>query len=770
MQTKEKYKVPKRIQDVIPVDTVWEDGIFLVGKDRYSKTFKFTDINFAVASEEDQKSMFLDYAELLNSLDTSAVTKITINNRFLNWLDYESSLLKSDVGDQLDEYREEYNDILTDITTGMATIIQDKYITITVTKRSLEDARVYFARAAAELQLQFNKLKSQCVSLSGSDRLRIFHEFYRTGEETNYHFDIAAAKKAGHEAKDYIAPDSFEFRSDYFMMGNRFGRVLFLRDFASYMDVEMISKITDLKTQMMLSIDIHPVPADEAIKDVETRLLGIEKNITDWQQRQNRNRNYTAVIPYDLQQQRNELVEYLDDLTKRDQRMMYGLLTLVLTADTKEELDKTSEDIMAFVRGKMCQISPLKFQQIEGLNTALPFGVSRIEALRTLTTESMASLMPFRVQDIFHDNGIVYGQNVVSKNMIVVDRQNLQNGNSFIMGVSGSGKSFAAKQELTKLLLKYDCDVLIVDPEREYGPLVNALHGEVIEISAASRHHINAMDLNKNYVGDDGEDPLILKSEFIMSLVEHLIGSSMLGPKEKSILDRCITNVYRVYQQGNYMGKPPTLVDLYEQLTLQPEMEAKNIALAIELFAVGNMDTFARQTNVDTENRLICYDIRDLGNQLLPIGMLVVLDSIFNRVTLNRQKGRPTFVFIDEIYLLFQHEYSAQFLQRLWKRIRKCNGFCTGITQNVEDLLHSVTARTMLSNSEFIIMLNQAANDRFELAKLLNISEHQLSFVTDVPVGQGLMRVGESLIPFENHFPKDSKLYRLMTTKPGEQL
>ena len=450
-----------------------------------------------------------------------------------------------------------------------------------------------------------------------------------------------------------------------------------------------------------------------------------------------------------------------------DQRMFLSVLTMVHTADSKEQLDNDTESLLTTARKHLCQFSILKYQQMDGLNTVMPFGVRKIDALRTLTTESLAVFIPFRVQEINHENGIYYGQNVISKNMIIADRRQLLNGNSFILGVSGSGKSFTGKNEIVSVILRDpNADVIIIDPEREYSQLINALGGEVIHISATSNNHINAMDLNSEY--GDGANPVILKSEFILSLCEQLIGGNNLGPKQKSIIDRCTASVYRHYQQGNYQGVPPTLQDFREELLKQNEPEAREIALAIELFTNGSLNTFAKNTNVDTNNRLLCYDILDLGKQLLPIGMLVVLDSILNRITTNRSKGRNTFIFIDEIYLLFQHEYSANFLFTLWKRVRKYGAYCTGITQNVDDLLQSHTARTMLANSEFIVMLNQASTDRLELAKLLNISELQMGYITNVGAGQGLLKVGSSLVPFINKFPTNTKLYKLMTTKPGE--
>ena len=766
-QDKEKFVVPKSVQAVIPIKTIWEDGIFLVGRNKYAKTFKFEDINYAVASREDKEAMFLEYSELLNSLDSGATTKITINNRRLNKADFEQTILIPMADDGLDKYRKEYNKMLLDKATGANSIVQDKYVTVSVCKKNIEEARNYFARVGADLIAHFSRLGSKCTELDAEEKLRIFHDFYRTGEETAFRFDLSQTMRKGHDFKDLICPDTFEFEKDYFKIGDRYGRVIFLREYAAYIKDSMVAELCELNRNMMLSVDVVPVPTDEAVREVENRLLGVETNITNWQRKQNQNNNFSAVIPYDLEQQRKESKEFLDDLTTRDQRMMFAVLTMVHTADTKEQLDNDTEALLTTARKHLCQFAVLKYQQMDGLNTAMPFGTRKIDAFRTLTTESLAVFIPFRVQEIYHENGVYYGQNVISKNMIIANRRHLLNGNSFILGVSGAGKSFTAKEEMTNIILTDpNADVIIIDPEREYSPLVKAMQGEVIHISATSDNHINAMDMNSDY--GDGANPVILKSEFILSLCEQLIGGASLGAKQKSIIDRCTASVYRHYQQGNYMGVPPTLQDFREELLKQNEPEAQEIALAIELFTDGSLNTFAKHTNVDTKSRLICYDILDLGKQLQPIGMLVVLDSILNRITQNRAKGRNTFIFIDEIYLLFQHEYSANFLFTLRKRVRKYGAYCTGITQNVDDLLQSHTARTMLANSEFIIMLNQASTDRIELAKLLNISDLQMSYITNVGAGQGLLKVGSSLVPFVNKFPRNTELYKLMTTKFGE--
>lgn len=761
---KEKFKIPRSVQDAIPIDAMWEDGIFLVGKNKYSKCFKFTDINYSVASREDKEEMFLEYSELLNSFDTGATSKITIINRRLNKLDFQKTMFIKLEDDELDKYRKEYNKMLLDKATASNGIVQEKCITITIEKKNIEDARLYFLRIGTELINKFKELGSVCVELEAVERLQLFHDFYRVGEETAFNFDFISNMRKGHSFKDYICPDTFEIKDDYIKIGNRYARVLFLKEYANYIKDSMVAELTDINKNSMMSIDVIPIAMDEAVREAENRRLGVETNITNWQRRQNANNNFSAIIPYDLEMQREQSKEFLDDLITRDQRMFMSVLTMVHTAETKEELDNDTEEILTIARKNLCQFGVLKFQQLDGLNTAMPFGVRKIDTLRTLTTESLAVFMPFRVQEIRETNGIYYGQNVISKNMIIADRKKLLNGNSLVFGVSGSGKSFITKEEIVFTMLKdKNADVIVIDPENEYTPLEKALGGEVIKVSATSGNHINAMDMNKNYA--DGANPVILKSEFILSLCEQLIESDNLGAKQKSIIDRCTASTYRYYLQGNYQGTPPTLQDFYQELLKQEETEAKEIALAIELFVNGSLNTFAKQTNVDTENRLICYNILDLGKQLLPLGMLVVLDSILNRITQNRAKGRNTYIFIDEIYLLLRNEYSANFLYTLWKRVRKYGAYLIGITQNVEDMLQNNTARAMMANSELIIMLNQASTDRAELAKLLNISDLQLSYITNVGSGEGLLKIGSSLIPFSNKFPKDTELYKLMTTK-----
>ena len=759
---KERYKVPRKVQEIIPVKRIWNDGIFLAGN-TFTKMYRFTDINYLVASREDKETMFLAYSELLNSLDSGATTKITINNHRINKRDFEDAILMPLRDDDLDEYRKEYNQMLLDKAMGSNGISQEKYITVSVQKKDVEEARAYFARTGADLAAHFSALGAKCVELNATERLQVLHDFYRAGEECGFSFNARAMARKGHSFKDYICPDSVEKHSDYLKLGEKYCRVIFLKDYASYIKDTMVSELTDMNRNMMLSIDVIPIPTDEAVREVESRLLGVETNITNWQRRQNKNNNYSAMVPYDMELQRKESKEFLDDLTTRDQRMMFAVITMVHMADTKEQLDADTEAILATARKHMCQMATLKYQQLDGLKTVLPFGVRKINTFRTLTTESLAVFIPFKVQEIMDRGGIYFGENAISHNLIMCNKANLLNQSAFLLGVPGSGKSFSAKELITFLILNTDDDILICDPEGEYAPLVQAMgdRGSVIHVSAGGRDRLNAMYMVDGY----GENnPIVVKSQFILSLIEQ-IDNKGVGPQQKSIIDRCITIVY---QEAAETGIVPTLTTLREKLLEQPEPEAKQIALSLELYTTGSLDIFGKQGNVDMDKRIVVFDIHGLGAQLKPAGLLVITDTMLNRVTVNWKKGKRTHVFIDEFHVVFENEFSAAFFNSAWRQFRKRNAYPTAITQNVEYLLDSVQASTMLSNSEFIVMLNQAASDRAKLAKLLNISSEQMSYITNADAGCGLIKYGSALVPFINRFPKNTKLYELMTTKPGE--
>ena len=758
----EPYRVPKRVQDVIPIKCMWSDGIFLVGT-RYSKTFKFTDINYMVASQDAQKKLFLSYAALINSLDCSATTKITVNNRHLNRKNFADTVLMKLKNDYLDYYRMEYNDVIMSKTTGGNGIIQEKYVTVSVCKKNIEDARAYFARVGAELTARFAALGAKVAEMDATEKLRVLHDFYRSGEEVYFWFDAQDMMRKGHDFRDYICPDSIEKHSDYLMLGGKYARVIYLKDYASFISDQLVTKLTDQSRSMMLSIDIIPVATDEAVREVERKMLGVETNITNWQRRQNANNNFSAIVPYDMEQQRRETKEYMTDLTSRDQRMMLSVLTIVHLADTKAELDADTDALLKVAADHMCQMAVLRYQQLDGLNTALPIGTRKIDTFRTLTTESLAVFMPFKVQEIQEPGGIYFGENAISHNLILCNMKNLLNQSMMLLGIPGSGKSFFAKLLIVAIALSTKDDIIILDPEGEYTPLVKALGGAVMCFAVGGSDWLNAMAMEEGY----GEgSPVAFKSQFIMSLLKQ-IDPDGIRAHHKSIIDRCVA---LALQEQKKTGKVPTLCTLREKLLEQPEQEARDLALTMELYTSGSLNIFAHETNVDTKNRIQSYDIHDLGEELKQPGFVTITDAMINRVNYNWAHGKKTHIFVDEFHIAYENEYSGNFFTSAWRQFRKRNAAPCAITQNVEYMLDSVQASTMVSNSEFVVMLNQAESDQERLSKLLNISPEQMSYVNGSEAGCGLMRYGSALVPFVNRFPANTELYKLITTKPGEGL
>lgn len=758
----EPYRVPKRVQDVIPIKCMWSDGIFLVGT-RYSKTFKFTDINYMVASQDAQKKLFLSYAALINSLDCSATTKITVNNRHLNRKNFADTVLMKLKNDYLDYYRMEYNDVIMSKATGGNGIIQEKYVTVSVCKKNIEDARAYFARVGAELTARFAALGAKVAEMDATEKLRVLHDFYRSGEEVYFWFDAQDMMRKGHDFRDYICPDSIEKHSDYLMLGGKYARVIYLKDYASFISDQLVTKLTDQSRSMMLSIDIIPVATDEAVREVERKMLGVETNITNWQRRQNANNNFSAIVPYDMEQQRRETKEYMTDLTSRDQRMMLSVLTIVHLADTKAELDADTDALLKVAADHMCQMAVLRYQQLDGLNTALPIGTRKIDTFRTLTTESLAVFMPYKVQEIQEPGGIYFGENAISHNLILCNMKNLLNQSMMLLGIPGSGKSFFAKLLIVAIALSTKDDIIILDPEGEYTPLVKALGGAVMCFAVGGSDWLNAMAMEEGY----GEgSPVAFKSQFIMSLLKQ-IDPDGIRAHHKSIIDRCVA---LALQEQKKTGKVPTLCTLREKLLEQPEQEARDLALTMELYTSGSLNIFAHETNVDTKNRIQSYDIHDLGEELKQPGFVTITDAMINRVNYNWAHGKKTHIFVDEFHIAYENEYSGNFFTSAWRQFRKRNAAPCAITQNVEYMLDSVQASTMVSNSEFVVMLNQAESDQERLSKLLNISPEQMSYVNGSEAGCGLMRYGSALVPFVNRFPANTELYKLITTKPGEGL
>ena len=766
--TQYKKKISRSVQDTLPYVRAYDDGILEIKQGYFSKTLGFQDINYQISRQEVQESIFLNYCSLLNSFDSQVEFQINIINSSVNKNQLEENILVKLEDDEFDIYRDEYNDMLrSQIEEGRNDIRKEKYLTFTVQAVGKNEVTPMLSRIEQEIIQNLSKLGSRGNPLGLKERLKVFHNFYR-GSNIDLDFEIRRNRKLGILTKDMIGPDSFEFKRDYMLIGDEFARAIFLSDLPAFLSDRIIAELTDFSFNMVLTLNINSLEPHKALRVINKQITGMESNKIEYQKRSIRNGYFDAFIPNELKNKLEDANLLLNDVQNNNQKLFLTNIVIIHKADSLEELNMDTEAISSVARKHLCQIRKLNYQQEDALASALPYGNNRLKIKRTLTTESTAVFMPFTSQELVDPNGMYYGLNAVSRNLIMLNRKILKNGNGFILGTPGSGKSFAAKREMANVLLNTNDEVLIIDPEREYTTLVKNFKGEVIKISAGSNHYINPLDMTQDYADD--EDPLILKSDFVLSLCEVVLGGRTgLTSMEKSIIDRSMKKSYSEYLEHNFDKEYiPTLKDFHRIVSEQPEREAKDIATALELYTLGNQSVFANKTNIDINNRLVCFDIKDLGKQLKTMGMLIVLDAIWNRITENRNKGVRTWIYMDEIYLLFSNEYSAQFLFELYKRARKWGGIPTGITQNIEDLLKSDTARSMLSNSEFIMLLNQAPSDRLELARLLNLSETQLAYVTNANEGQGLLIGSNNIVPFVDRFPSNTMLYNMMTTKVDE--
>lgn len=757
------YKVPKSVQDCIAIEKVNLDtGIFYHGKETYSMQYEFSDVNYEVISEKDKDVIVSKWCQLINSFSAGGEFKITLNNRKVDEQFLEESAFLQMKGDSNDIYRQELNENLKEKLAACNNIDTQLILTLRTVARDFQDAKAQFEQMEKSARVKLTEIGSDLIPLSAVDRFRILFNIYRNGEEDLFSFDPHKGFYL-HDFKDYICPDTIEVFPDYLKLGEKYVRTLFLKDYASTVNDNVLHATLTLPKTACMSLDIKVMDPAQAKDLLEKHLFKVSGDITKWQNNQNKHDNYTAEIPYDLKQPRAEAEAQLADIVEHDQNLCYTWVSIMLMADSLEELDADTETVIKNGKKNNIQLMVPKRYQIEAMNTAIPMGVNLHLMSRLLMTICVATLMPFRTQNIMHKNGVYYGSNPLSKKLITVNRDNLINQNAFVLGAPGSGKSFITKAEIMSLVLRGDTDVIIIDPESEYGALVKAMGGELVILDAAKNIHINALDLTAEYSKEE-TNPIAVKSDFLMSLVARINGG-VLTAEEGSIIDRCLTKVYKPYIRGGFQGEPPTLVDFKKELEQQGDPVSKRLALSIELFTDGSLNLFAKQSNVDINSTLVCYDILNLGRQLKPLAMLITLDAIFNRMAKNRYLGRKTAIFIDEIYLLFQDQFSEEYLKVLWKRCRKYGARMTGITQNIDDLLISDSARKMLNTSEFLVLLSQNGTDREELARLLNISPVQMPFISSGQFGEGLLKVSKAIVPFENKFRTDTAIYRLLTSK-----
>ena len=771
LRARNTNKKEKSAQDSIPYLRMFPDGICQVTDQLYTKTIGFQDINYQLAQNEDKTAIFESWCDFLNYFDSSIYFQLSFLNMTANAKDYESSIAIKPQDDDFDSIRTEYADMLhNQLAKGNNGLTKTKYLTFGIEADNIRVAKPRLERIENDLWNGLKRMGVSVESLDGKERLKLCHNIIRMDGNEQFNFDWKWLVPSGLSTKDFIAPSSFEFREGRtFKTGNKYGAVSFLQILAPELNDRVLADFLDMESNLLITMHIQSLDQVKAIKTIKRKITDLDKMKIEEQKKAVRSGYDMDIIPSDLATYGGEAKKLLADLQSRNERMFLMTFLVMNTADNKQQLENIAFQASGIAQKHNCMLIRLDFQQEQGFMSSLPLGLNQISIQRSLTTSATAIFVPFTTQELFQSRGepLYYGLNALSNNLIMVDRKRLKNPNGLILGTPGSGKSFSAKREITNIFLITSDDIIICDPEAEYYPLVDRLGGQVIKISPTSGDYINPMDINLNY--SDDESPLSLKSDFILSLCELIVGGKEgLQPVEKSIIDRCVRLIYTDYLADPVAEKMPILEDLYNALENQQEKEAQHIRAALEIYVTGSLNVFNHRTNVDITNRLVCFDIKELGKQLKKLGMLVVQDQVWNRVTVNRAEKRATRYYMDEFHLLLKEEQTAAYSVEIWKRFRKWGGIPTGITQNVKDLLSSREVENIFENSDFIYMLNQASGDRQILARQLNISPHQLSYVTQSGEGEGLLFYGNVILPFTDKFPKDTELYRIMTTKLAE--
>lgn len=770
--TDAKSKTPDTAQKTITFEKMYRDGICKVSSNHYSKMVEFYDINYDLLEVQDQGLILEDYSKLINYFDPSVKFQLFLFNRRVSEEELEAQLDIPLQRDAFDDIREEYSMMLKKQSSkGTNGIIKSKYFVFGIDAADLKEARAKLNNIEKDVLRNLNAMGTNAHSLDGKERLRVLHEYFNQGNMEPFHFSFKELSESGKSVKDYIAPPGFDFRyPNRFRSGKMFGCVQYLDIIAPRFTDELLKRLLDIDDNLTVTMHMQTMDPVKAIKMLKGALTNIQKMKIEEQKKAVRSGYDMDILPTDIITYEKDTLELLDDLNSSNQKIIKMTFLITTYGETKKKMEALQQRVSGIIQQANCNLRPLQYLQEQGLMASAPIGCNETGIERVLTTKSTAILVPFCTQELFMPSpAIYYGLNALSNNMIMADRKKLRTPNGVILGTPGSGKSFSAKREILSSFLQTRDDVVICDPEGEYFPLVQALHGQVVRLATNSKDYLNPMDIQISHKGD--KEALKLKSDFLITLCDLIAGGKDgLQNDEKGIIDECIRHIYDKYFKNPIPENMPLLEDLYDALLEHKNPKAERIANSLVLYVHGSQNYFNHRTNVDSKNRIMCFDIRDLGNQLKELGMLIVQDAVWNRVSINRERKIATRYYCDEFHLLLKEKQTAIYSVEIWKRFRKWGGIPTGLTQNVGDFLRSEEIEGILGNSDFVYLLNQNAKDQHILADKLGLSEKQLAHVTNSEPGSGLILFDNVVIPFVDKYPTDTKTYRIMNTKPEESV